>query len=288
MTPEIWFPNLGIQIQHLSKVAFNIGGLPVYWYGVITVSSIFLALAYVTAEAKRTGQNPDNYYDLLVYGIVGALIGARLYYVAFSWDDYRGNLLKIFALREGGQALYGSLIGGIITVYIYTRVRKHNFLLFTDTIAPGFILAQATGRLGNFINREAFGGFTEGLFAMRCLVSTVPYIPYAVLDKIITVDGASYIQVHPTFLYESVWNFAGFAFLVWFIRREKSFNGQVTAMYFLYYGTGRFFIEGMRTDQLLIGSTCIAASQLLSGLLIAASVCALFYLGRRNRKGESV
>lgn len=281
MNPEIWFPNLGIQIEHLDRVAFNFfGRLPIYWYGIIIVTSILVASAYVVGETKRTGQDTEKYYDMAFFGIAAAIIGARAYYVIFSWDAYKDNLIKVFAFREGGLALYGSLIGGILALIVYTKVRKLSFLEYTDTIAPGFMLAQATGRWGNFINREAFGGFTENIFAMRYLSSTVPYIPAPVLEKTVMINGAAYIQVHPTFLYESAWNLAGFALLL-LLKGKKKYHGQMTALYFIIYGTGRIWIEGLRTDQLQIGASGIAISQVLSGVFISLAVIYLIY--NRNR-----
>ena len=150
--PEIWFPHLGIQIEHLSRVIFQIFGYDVYWYGVIIASGVLIALAFAIREAKRTGQNAENYVDIALFGVIFSVIGARLYYVLFSWELYIDEPLKIFALREGGLAIYGGIIAGVITVIIYTKIKKLNFWLVADTAAPSLILGQIIGRWGNFFN----------------------------------------------------------------------------------------------------------------------------------------
>ena len=181
--PEVWFPNLGIEIQKLDNVAFNIFGLEVYWYGLIIGIGILSGLLLAVHEAKRTGQNPDDYMDFVLVAIVACVIGARLYYVAFSWDNYKDNLMSIFALREGGLAIYGGIITAVICAILFTRYKKMNFWLFADTAAPSLILGQIIGRWGNFFNREAFGGYTDGLFAMRYIKDQTYNIAQCVLDK---------------------------------------------------------------------------------------------------------
>lgn len=278
--PEIWFPNLGIQIQKLSNVAFTIFGIRIYWYGVIIGSGVLISLYLALREAKRTGQDQEKYIDFTIIGIIFCIIGARLYYVLFSWNDYKDNLWKIFAIREGGLAIYGGILAGIITAVIYTRKKNMNFWLFADTAAPSLLLGQIMGRWGNFFNREAFGGYTDGLFAMRYLKNQVDAISPSVLERIVNVNGTEYIQVHPTFLYESMWNLVVFI-LILILRRKKKFDGEIFGFYLLGYACGRVWIEGLRTDQLLIGNTTIAVSQVLSAVLIITAVILLIY---RNKK----
>lgn len=280
--PEIWFPHLGIQIEHLSRVIFQIFGYDVYWYGVIIASGVLIALAFAVREAKRTGQNPENYVDIALFGVIFSVIGARLYYVLFSWEIYAKEPLKIFALREGGLAIYGGIIAGIITVIIYTKIKKLNFWLVTDTAAPSLILGQIIGRWGNFFNREAFGGYTDNIFAMRYLKQQVSNIAPSVLQNTITVNGTEYIQVHPTFLYESIWNI-GVLIILLIMRKNKKFDGQIFGFYLLGYACGRVWIEGLRTDQLKIGN--FAVSQILSVVLIVTSVILLWY---RKQKSISI
>ena len=273
--PEIWFPNLGIKIKELNNVAFTVFGLYVYWYGVIIGLGIIISLALAVKEAKRTGQNPDNYMDFTMIAIVICVICARLYYVIFSWDYYSQHLNEIFATRNGGLAIYGGIIGGIATAIVYTKVKKLNFWLFADTTAPSLLLGQIIGRWGNFFNREAFGGYTDGLFAMRYMKEQVSHIPQSVLDNIINVNGVQYIQVQPTFLYESLWNLVVFAILM-ILKRRKKFDGEIFGLYLLGYGLGRVWIEGLRTDQLILGNTGIPVSQLLSAIIIIISIVILY------------
>ena len=281
--PEIWFPNIGIEITHLDRVAFSILGREVYWYGIFIGIGVMLGISLAMKEAKRTGQNPDTYIDFMMYALVIGILGARLYYVAFSWDYYSMYPEKIFAISEGGLAIYGGVIAGVITAWVYSKVKKIDFWLFTDTMAPSLIFAQMLGRWGNFFNREAFGEYTEGIFAMRYQVSQVrpSDISQNTLDNIQIIEGIEYIQVHPTFLYESVWNLGVFLLLFYMTRRKK-FNGQITGLYFLCYGLGRVWIEGLRTDQLMIGE--IAVSQALSGVLVLGAVVFLVWRNKQTKK----
>lgn len=283
--PEIWFPNLGITIEHLDKVAMTIFGQEIYWYGVLIGLGIFLAMMLMCHEAKRTGQNPDNYIDLLLIALVVGFAGARIYYVAFSWDNYKDDLMKIFAMREGGIAIYGGVIAGALAVLGYSKVKKKNFWILTDTLVPSLILGQAIGRWGNFINREAFGDYTDGFFAMRYQLSQVRIgdVSEKALNNAVIVDGMSYIQVHPTFLYESVWNFATLIFLLW-LTRNKKFHAQVTAMYLIAYGIGRFWIEGLRTDQLQFAG--VAVSQVVAIITIVLAV--ILILWKKNEPMEEI
>lgn len=280
--PEIWFPHLGIQIEHLSRVIFQIFGYDVYWYGVIIASGVLIALGFAIREAKRTGQNPENYVDIALFGVIFSVIGARLYYVLFSWELYIDEPLKIFALREGGLAIYGGIIAGVVTVIIYTKIKKLNFWLVADTAAPSLILGQIIGRWGNFFNREAFGGYTDNIFAMRYLKQQVNNIAPSVLQNTININGTEYIQVHPTFLYESVWNI-GVLIILLIMRKNKKFDGQIFGFYLLGYACGRVWIEGLRTDQLKIGN--FAVSQILSAVLIFTAFALLWY---RKQKSISI
>lgn len=280
--PEIWFPNLGIEIEHLSRVAFTVFGKEVYWYGIFIGTGVLLGLMLAMHEAKRTGQNPDTYLDFALYALVFSIICARLYYVLFSWEGYKDNLIKIFFIREGGLAIYGGVIGGVLTALVYCKMKKLNFWQLADTAAPSLVLGQVLGRWGNFFNREAFGDFTEHLFAMRYQLSQVRLgdISERTLSQLQTVNGVEYIQVHPTFLYESLWNI-GLLILLIFISRRKKFHGQIAGLYFLGYGLGRVWIEGLRTDQLTLGG--FAVSQVLSAVLIVAAAVFLIWKGKQTK-----
>lgn len=278
--PEIWFPNLGIEIDHLSRTAFTVFGQDIYWYGIFIGLGVILGVLLALHEAKRTGQNPDTYLDFIIYAMTIAIIGARLYYVIFSWDFYSQHPEKIFAIREGGLAIYGGIIGGVLTAIVYSRVKKKNFWVMADTMAPSLILGQMLGRWGNFFNKEAFGGFTDNLFAMRYQLSQVRAsdVTPDILQNLVTVNGVDYIQVHPTFLYESMWSLCVFVILL-ILQRKKKFNGQVCATYFFGYALGRVWIEGLRTDQLCIGN--VPVSQALSAVLIIASVVLYVYCKKK-------
>lgn len=279
--PEIWFPNLGIQINSLSRVAVSVFGFDIYWYSIIILAGVITGLLTALREARLTGQDPELYFDYFFYAFPAALIGARLYFVVFSWEGYRGNLWKILNVREGGLAIYGGILASILTALIFTHVKKVSFLRFADTGIQGLVIGQAIGRYGNLFNREAFGGYTEGLFAMRCLKAQVPYIPQEVLDKIVTVLDTEYIQVQPTFLYESTWNLALFIFLNLY-KRNKKFDGEIFALYLFGYGIGRIWIEGLRTDQLILFQTGLPVSQLLSGVLALTAAAFIVYKRKAN------
>lgn len=282
MQAEIVFPNLGIEIQKLDPVAFSIFGMPIYWYGVLIGVGLMLAIWVGLKEIKRTGQDADTYLDYLVYGIIFSFICARIYYVIFSWDYYKDNLIKIFAIREGGIAIYGGIIGAVISIYVYTRIKEISFFKFTDTCAPSLLVGQIIGRFGNFVNREAFGGNTDSLFAMRYLKTQVSGVSEEILNYL---PNSPYIQVHPTFLYEALWNLCVFIFLTIY-KKHKKFEGELTALYFLCYGLGRFWIEGLRIDQLKIGHTNIAVSQVLSVIFVVISASVFIYKRLKGDKHE--
>lgn len=287
MAPDIRFPHLGIEIASLGK-GITIGGFTIAFYGMIIAFGMVMGYLMTAFQAKRTGQEPDLYLDLALWDIVFAVIGARIYYVVFSWDYYKDNLSQIFNTRGGGLAIYGGVIAGVITTIIFGKVRKQNFFQLLDTACVGLITGQIIGRWGNFCNREAFGGYTDGLFAMQLKESDVApsNLTHAVLKHIVEIDGTRYIQVHPTFLYESLWNVGVLVVLLLFTKHRK-YNGQIFLIYLLGYGLGRVWIEGLRTDQLIFFGTGVAVSQVLSGVLVVASAGILIYQyvkGRQEKK----
>ena len=285
--PEIWFPNLGIKIDHLSRTAIKIGNFNIYWYGLIIGAAIILATLLVIHEAKRSGQRPEDYIDFASFAIVLSVIGARLYYVIFSWDMYKDNLIKIFAFREGGLAIYGGVITAIVVVFIFAKIKGLSPFLLFDTGGFGLITGQMIGRWGNFFNREAFGEYTNGLFAMRLPVDAVRSsdITTKMWNHAETVKGVMYIQVHPTFLYESMWNLGVLIFMLWY-RKRKKFDGEMLLIYLLGYGLGRSWIEGLRTDQLIFFGTGIPVSQALSMLLVLISGTVLVYKHKQLKKAK--
>ena len=281
MDMEINFPNLGIYLDHVGK-SISIFGFSIAYYGIVIVTGMMIAIWIAQREAKRTGQNPEQYLDLAMIGIAAGILGARIYYVVFAWDYYKDDLLSIFNIRQGGLAIYGGIIGACIAVVIYSRKKKQSFGLLMDTASMSIVFGQIMGRWGNFFNREAFGDYTNNLFAMQLPVSAVRAneITQKMWDHAVTINGVEYIQVHPTFLYESLWNVGVLLFLFWF-RKRKKFNGEVFLMYLIGYGLGRIWIEGLRTDQLLLPVMGLPVSQLLSGCLVAG--CTILVVWKRKK-----
>ena len=282
---EIAFPNIGIYIPHLPK-GITIGGFTIAFYGMIIAAGMLSGLWLACHQAQRTGQKKEVYTDFAIYAIIFSLIGARLYYVVFSWENYKDDLLQIFNTRGGGMAIYGAVIAAILTAIIYCKVKEYNFFLLADTAVGGLVLGQIIGRYGNFFNREAFGEYTNSLFAMRLRVDQVnpANITELMRSHMTTIDGVQYIQVHPTFLYESLWNILVLVLILVFTTKKK-FTGEIFLLYLVGYALGRVWIEGLRTDQLQIGSTGIAVSQVLSGAIVIVGVvvwiCVRRKLGKR-------
>lgn len=269
---EIRFPHLGIVIKSLGQ-GITIGNFTIAYYGMVISFGMVMGYLMASWQAGRTGQNRDIYLDLAMWDIIFAVIGARAYYVIFSWDYYRAHPAEIFNIRGGGLAIYGGVIGGVLTTWIFSRVRHKSFLELVDTACAGLLTGQIIGRWGNFFNREAFGDYTDGLFAMQIPQKDVAVgnVTTKMLQHLQRIDGVEYIQVHPTFLYESLWNLCVLLFLLWFTPKRK-FRGQLFLIYMIGYGAGRFWIESMRTDQLQFLGTGIAVSQVLSGALVVAGV----------------
>lgn len=286
MDYNINFPNLHINFDHVGK-NITIGGFSIAYYGIVIALGFFAGIAIACWKAKKTDQNPDNYFDLALIAIITSLIGARLYYVIFRWDYYKEDLLRIFKIREGGLAIYGGIIAAVITVFVFTRVKKLHFGQFCDTAVLGLILGQIIGRWGNFFNREAFGGYTNNLFAMQLPISAVraSEVTQEQWDHLVVIDGVSYIQAHPTFLYESLWNLAVLILLLVFFKKKK-FHGEVFFWYLGGYGLGRFWIESLRTDQLLLPVIGYPVSQALAALLVLVSIGWIIVARCKIRKKE--
>ncbi len=284
MTTSIDFPNIGIHLGNVGK-SIEVFGMEIAFYGIIIGLGVMAGIAMAALEAKRTGQDPDTYYDLALYAVIFSVIGARLYYVVFSWDQYKNDFLSIFNIRQGGLAIYGAVIAAVITVYVFARVKKISFVKLTDTAVLGLVLGQIIGRWGNFFNREAFGEYTDSLLAMRLPLDAVRSsdVTELMMKHVETIKGVSYIQVHPTFLYESLWNLGVLFFLLWW-RKHKKFEGEIFLMYLLGYGIGRFWIEGLRTDQLLIPWVGLPVSQVLAAVLVVVSAVIIFIVKRKKKE----
>lgn len=280
---DLIFPHLGIVIEHMQNHITLPGGFQIAFYGIIIGIGMLCGLCVSRWDAKRRGQDPDFYLDFALYAIIFSIIGARIYYVVFQWDYYSAHPSHILNIREGGLAIYGGIIAAFLTAFVYTRVKHFPFLKLADTGVLGLITGQCIGRWGNFFNCEAFGGYTDSLLAMRIKESIVNpnMISDAVRQHMIIDNGISYIQVHPTFFYESMWNLCALLFLIWFGRHKQTWTGQIMTLYLLLYGIGRFFIEGLRTDQLLIPGTSLAVSQCLSAVLAVFAAGLLLFQHHR-------
>lgn len=279
---DIAFPHLGIYLNDVPK-GFSVFGFQIAFYGVIIGVGVLCGVLLAAYMAGLEEMDPDVIWDFAIYAIIFSIIGARLYYVVFRWDVYRDHLLEVFNLRNGGLAIYGGVIAAFLTLFVYTRVKKQSFLRMVDVCVPGLILGQAIGRWGNFMNREVFGGYTDNFVAMRLPVEAVRSrdITESVASHI--AAGANYIQVHPTFLYESLWNLLVLALMLVY-RRHKKFQGEIWLLYLGGYGLGRFWIEGIRTDQLYLTGTTIPVSQLLAIICVAVAVIADIVVRVRLRR----
>jgi phosphatidylglycerol---prolipoprotein diacylglyceryl transferase len=254
-------------INTIDRIAIEIGPITVYWYGIIIGIGILIGLMLVMKESSKVGVDPNIFPDLLIWAIPLSILSARIYYVSFEWEYYKGNLLNIVAVWEGGIAIHGALIGAILTTIIYCYKKGVSFWKVADITAPSLILAQAIGRWGNFINQEAHG--TE---VSRTFLESM-FLPDFIIDQMF-IDESYY---HPTFLYESVWNVIGFVILITIRRKvSKLKQGEVFLSYLIWYSSGRFFIEGMRTDSLMLTDS-IRVAQLISLLIIGIAIFLMYY-----------
>lgn len=288
---DIAFPHLGIYLENVPK-SFSVFGFQIAFYGLIIGLGVICGVLMAVHIAKLEKMDSDIIWDFAIYAVIFSVIGARLYYVLFSWDLYKNNLLSIFNTRQGGLAIYGGVLGAFATLFVYCRIKKLSPYQIGDCGVYGLVLGQIIGRWGNFFNREAFGSFTDSLFAMRLPLDAVGVkdVAQSHLDGMaqMSSDGAvNFIQVHPTFLYEGVWNLCLLAvMLLW--HKHKKYHGQMCLVYLGGYGLGRFFVEGLRTDQLLIPHTQIAVSQVLAIVMfvfaVALNAYIRFYLAKDLKK----
>ena len=301
--PDIRFPNLGIEFNNVPRYLIgdvrelSIIYLPrfpnIMLYAVMIVIGIAAAALLGFWYAKKIGQKVEDYVDLLTLGVILAVIGLRLYFVAFNWDYYSGNLMRIFNIRGGGLAIYGGIIGAILAGVITSARKNIPFTVMADVGAPSMLLGQAIGRWGNFFNREAFGGDTDSLFAMQIRLDQSLYTTRELLDTaVVSVNDMLYFQVHPTFLYEATFNFILMIALLLY-RPHKKFNGEIILLYLLGYGIIRFFVEGLRTDQMMLGSlplnqvTSVIFATAAAILLIAGHVHSRKASSRRAKRGSA-
>lgn len=279
---DIAFPNLGIYLTNVPKTIM-IGSFGIAIYGVVIAIGMLLGLTLSSKVAARTGQDPDVIWDLGPALLFFSVLGARIYYVIFMWDMYKDDPLQIFNLRGGGLAIYGGIIAGFITIYVYCKVKKQKFPLVLDTVMYGLLVGQILGRWGNFFNREVFGEYTDNLLAMRIPVSMVRERDISASIAAHMTEGTNYIQVHPTFLYEGMWNLMLLIFLLLYLKHKK-FDGEIALLYFAGYGIGRAIIESIRTDQLFITGTTIPVSMALGIAMAVVSIAADIVIRAKMRE----
>ncbi len=282
---DIAFPNLGIYLRDVPK-SFSVFGFTIALYGVIIAIGVLGGVLLAAHVAKLEGLDADLIWDFAIYAIIFSIIGARIYYVVFRWDAYKDNLLDVFNLRNGGLAIYGAVIAAFLTLWIYCRRKKQNFLQIADICVPGLVLGQIIGRWGNFTNREVFGEYTDNLLAMRLPAQMVRTADISETIAAHMAEGTNYIQVHPTFLYESLWNLALLCIMLVY-RKHKKFEGEQWLLYLGGYGLGRAWIEGIRTDTLFIPHTTVAVSQVLAAALFVTALAADIYVRWRIGKNTT-
>lgn len=282
---RISFPKLGIELN-VTDTAFTVFGIDIKWYGLLITAGLLLAMLYGFSQMKHYGIDSERAIDAVIAGVIGAIIGARAYYVIMEWDSYGGNWKEIFNLRNGGLAIYGGIIGALLCGGIVARLRKVRILPMLDILGIGLLLGQGIGRWGNFTNHEAFGYNTDNVFGM-----TSGKIQRWIIDHVELGAQADIAQmkweepVHPCFLYESIWCLLGFALFALFAKKIRRFDGQIFLMYLIWYGSARFFIEGWRTDSLYIGQ--LRVSQALSAILVIGALITLIVVGNKvHRMGE--
>ena len=279
---DIAFPHLGIYLRDVPKTIY-IGNFGIALYGIIVASAMLIGLAMAAHIARKTGNDPDDVWDISVWLIVCAIVGARIYYVIFMWDSYKDDPIQILNLRGGGLAIYGGVIAVVLMMCIWCRVKKKSLPLLLDHCVYGLVLGQIIGRWGNFFNREVFGEYTDSLLAMRIPVAMVREMDISPLIAEHMTEGTNYIQVHPTFLYEGLWNL-GLLLIMLFFLKKKRFDGEMSLLYFGGYGLGRAWIEAIRTDQLYITGTRIPVSMALGLAIAAVSLVIWLVMSARLKK----
>ncbi|MDO5560827.1 MAG: prolipoprotein diacylglyceryl transferase [Oscillospiraceae bacterium] len=280
---DIAFPGLGIDKLTVKSEAFTIFGVSIMWYGILIALGMVLAILFGFSQMKKYGIDPDRAVDVIIGGIIGGVVGARLYYVAMNWDSYKNDIKSIFYTRNGGLAVYGGLIGALLVGIIICKIRKVKILPLFDIAGMGFLIGQGIGRWGNFFNHEAFGYNTDLPWGM-----TSPKIQQWIIDNNSSISSSSDIvamsadkPVHPCFLYESLWCLIGFVVL-FLLSKKRKYDGQMFLAYILWYGAERAVVEGLRTDSLMVGNVRI--SQVIAIVSAAAALILLIVCGSKVRR----
>ena len=267
MEMSIRFPGLNLVLSYVPR-SFQIFGMEFTIYGVLIAIGALLGIGLVTLEAKRNGEDQNKYLDMMIISLLASVVGSRLFYVVFSWELYRGNFSGILDFRNGGYTFYGGLLAGFLAAAVFCRIAKMNFWKMADTVSLGILLGQIIGRWGNFFNRESFGEYADLPWAIQIPISAVRSgeVSGNMRDNLLTINGISYIQVQPVFLYESLWCLILLLILL-ALRRKKKYDGELFMIYLAGYGIGRFFFEWLRTDKLYIPGTRIGVSLVISAAL---------------------
>lgn len=282
MSNLVEFPGLGLSMN-INRVAFTILGMPIYWYGIIIATGMMLAMIFAFSQATRFGISKDRMVDVIIIGFILAIIGARVYFIIFSDIQYN-TFFDFINLRAGGLAIYGGIIGAMIGAAIGCTWRKVPLLPMLDVTSMGFLIGQSIGRWANFVNQEAFGTNTTRPWGMISPATTeyLRSVQAKLATQGVVVDP--YAPVHPTFLYESIWCAIGFL-LLFIYRKHRKFNGEIGLMYVFWYGIGRFFIEGLRTDSLMFMNTPLRSSQVL-GITSALAALVVWIIARVKTAGK--
>ena len=284
MEITVRFPNLGFLFEYEDRT-FSVLGFDITIYGILMAVSLLIGLGMILLCARWQKLNLNLCLGASISALVGGVIGGRLYYIAFSWSQFSGKSWKILCdIRSGGMSIYGAILGGVLVAALFCRLSRTSFWKMADIVCMGLLSGQIIGVWGNFFNREAFGEYTDRLFAMRLPVDAVRSgdITEKMREHMERINGVSYIQVHPTFLYESLWCAVLLIILVLY-RKHKKYEGELFLLYLFGYGLGRVWIEGLRTDQLLLPEIGLPVSQLLAGALVIGTGIALLYLGRHHK-----
>ncbi len=263
---HVSFPGLGINDLEVHRAAVTVGGFSIYWYGILIAIGFLLAFFYAMKSLKRYGIKPEPFFDCVLAGLICGIIGARLYYVVFKWDEYKDDITQIFNIHNGGLAIYGGIIGGLGAACIAAKIVKINIPAMLDIGGTGFLIGQGLGRWGNFINQEAFGVPTD--------------LPWRMVS-----ENTGGVGVHPCFFYESVWCIAGFFLLLFLSHKWRRFDGQMFLLYLIWYGMERMIVEGLRTDSLMTPILGLRVSQILSIVLVAVSAVFLI-IGLKKSKNK--
>ena len=288
MEMSIRFPGFNLSLSYVPR-SFQIFGMEFTIYGVLIAVGALLGMGLVTLEAKRNGEDQNKYLDMMIFSLLASVVGSRLFYVMFSWELYRGNFSGILDFRNGGYAFYGGLLAGFLAAAVFCRIAKMNFWQVADTASLGILLGQVIGRWGNFFNRESFGEYADLPWAMQLPISAVRSgeVSGNMRDNLLTINGISYIQVQPVFLYESLWCLILLLVLLT-LRRKKKYEGELFMLYLAGYGLGRFFFEWLRTDKLYIPGTKIGISLVISVVLFIIFTPVVIVRGIMTQKRAAI